>query len=100
MSGAYDVAVVGAGVVGCAVARELSRYELRTVLIEAGSDLGGGVSRGNSAILSPGADTPFGTLECRLVTRGHQRYVAEAPAMGLPCLALGSLTVAWTCGST
>ncbi len=90
-----DIAIIGAGVVGCAIARELSRYQLRTMLIEARSDLGDGVSKGNSAVLSTGADTPFGTLECQLVTRGHQRYLAEAPAMGLPFLPLGSLTVAW-----
>lgn len=95
MSGRFDVAIVGAGVVGCAVARELSRYELRTILIEARSDLGDGVSKGNSAVLSTGADTPFGSLECRLVARGHQRYLAEAPAMGLPIQEIGSLTVAW-----
>ncbi len=95
MTARYDIAIVGAGVVGCAIAREMSRYALRTVLIEARSDLGDGASKGNSAILSTGADTPFGTLECRLVTRGHERYLAEAPAMGLPFLATGSLTVAW-----
>ncbi len=95
MSERCDIAIIGAGVVGCAIARELSRYELRSVLIEARSDLGDGVSKGNSAVLSTGADTPFDTLECRLVARGHQRYLAEAPAMGLPFLPLGSLTVAW-----
>ncbi|MCC7049932.1 MAG: FAD-dependent oxidoreductase [Alphaproteobacteria bacterium] len=91
----FDVAIIGAGVVGCAVAREFSRYRLRTVLIEARSDLGDGASKGNSAILSTGSDTPFGTLENRLVTRGHERYRAEAPAMSLPILSVGSLTVAW-----
>ncbi|MSP50702.1 MAG: FAD/NAD(P)-binding oxidoreductase [Alphaproteobacteria bacterium] len=95
VSDRFDIAIVGAGVVGCAIARELSRYALRTVLIEARSDLGDGVSKGNSAVLSTGADTPFGTLECRLVARGHQRYLAEAPAMGLPVMPIGSLTVAW-----
>jgi glycerol-3-phosphate dehydrogenase len=92
----YDVAIIGAGVVGCAIARELSRYTLKTLLIEARTDFGDGVSKGNSAVLSTGADTPFGTLECELVTRGHERYVAEAPPMGLPVLKLGSLTVAWS----
>lgn len=95
MNDRFDVAVIGAGVVGCAVAREFSRYRLRTVLIEAGSDLGDGASKGNSAILSTGSDTPFGSLENRLVTRGHALYRAEAPALGLPILPVGSLTVAW-----
>jgi glycerol-3-phosphate dehydrogenase len=81
MSARCDIAIVGAGVVGCAIAREFSRYDLRTILIEARSDLGDGASKGNSAILSTGADTPFGTLECRLVTRGHERYLAEAPSL-------------------
>ena len=95
MTGRFDAAIIGAGVVGCAIARELSRYALRVALLEAKSDLGDGVSKGNSAVLSTGADTPFGTLECKLVARGHERYLAEAPAMGLPILKLGSLTVAW-----
>lgn len=96
MSEAYDIAIIGAGVVGCAIARELSRYQLRAIVLEADSDFGNGASKGNSAILSTGSDTPYGTLECRLVRRGHRRYVAEAPAMGLPFLPLGSLTVAWS----
>jgi len=95
MSERFDVAIIGAGVVGCAIARELSRYRLRTILIEARTDLGDGVSKGNSAVLSTGADTPFGSLECKLVARGYERYVAEAPAMGLPIRRIGSLTVAW-----
>ncbi|MBI3707093.1 MAG: FAD-dependent oxidoreductase, partial [Proteobacteria bacterium] len=86
MTERYDVAIIGAGVVGCAIARELSRYTLNTLLIEARTDFGDGVSKGNSAVLSTGADTPFGTPECELVARGHERYVAEAPPMGLPVL--------------
>jgi glycerol-3-phosphate dehydrogenase len=91
----YDVAIVGAGVIGCALARELSRYDLRTILLEAKTDLGDEASKGNSAILSTGADTPFGSLECDLVRRGYDRYLDEGPALGLPVLRVGSLTVAW-----
>jgi L-2-hydroxyglutarate oxidase LhgO len=77
----FDLAIIGAGVVGCAVAREFSRYDLKTVLLEARSDLGDEASKGNSAILSTGSDTPLGTLECALVKRGYERYVAEAPGL-------------------
>ena len=52
----YDVAVVGAGVVGCAIAMELSRYAIRTILIEARSDIGAATSKANSAILHTGFD--------------------------------------------
>lgn len=96
MNDRYDIAIIGAGVVGCAIAREFSRYDLRTVVLEADTDIGNGASKGNSAVLSTASDTPEGTLERRLVRRGHQRYRAEAPALGLPIESLGSLTVAWT----
>lgn len=92
----YDIAIVGAGVVGCAIARAFSRHRLRIILIEALSDLGGGASKGNSAVLSTGSDTPAGTLECRLVARGHALYCQEAPKLGLPIVTLGGLTVAWS----
>jgi glycerol-3-phosphate dehydrogenase len=92
----YDVAIIGAGVVGCAVARELSRYELRAILLEARSDLCDGASKGNSALMVSGYDLEEGTLERRLVMRGHQRYLAEAPALGLPIQQIGAMMLAWT----
>jgi glycerol-3-phosphate dehydrogenase len=92
----FDVAIIGAGVIGCAVARELSHYELATVMLEANSDLGAESSKGNSALMCSGYDTPRGSLERRLVRRGYARYLAEAPALGLPILRIGALTVAWT----
>ncbi|TMK71024.1 MAG: FAD-dependent oxidoreductase, partial [Actinobacteria bacterium] len=51
---AYDVAIVGAGDVGTAIARELARFELRIALIEAGPDVGAGTSKANTAILHTG----------------------------------------------
>jgi glycerol-3-phosphate dehydrogenase len=93
---AYDVVVVGAGVIGCAIARELSRYELSAVLLEANTDLGDGASKGNTALMCSGYDTPEGTLERRLVTRGYQRYLSEAPDLGLPIRKIGAATFAWT----
>lgn len=92
----YDVAIIGAGVVGCAVARELSRLELRVVLVEANSDLCDGASKGNSALMVSGYDLEAATLEGRLVRRGYARYLAEAPALGLPIGRIGAMTLAWT----
>jgi glycerol-3-phosphate dehydrogenase len=92
----YDVAVVGAGVVGAAIARELSRYELAVVLIEAGSDVGAGTSKANTALLHTGFDAKPGSLEARLVHRGHdllEEYAAEA---GIPLERTGALLVAWS----
>lgn len=92
----YDVAVIGAGVVGSAIARELSRYDLHCALIEAGPDVGVGTSKANTAIWHTGFDAKPGTLEARLLRRSHallQEYVPEA---GIPAERLGAVLVAWT----
>ena len=66
----YDIAIIGGGVVGTAIARELSRYALKTVLVEARPELGDESSKGNSALMCSGVDVPAGTLQRRLVRRG------------------------------
>ncbi|TVZ96380.1 FAD-dependent oxidoreductase [Streptomyces sp. BK340] len=92
----YDVAVVGAGVVGCAVARELARHpRLRIALVEAQDDVGQGTSKANTAILHTGFDATPGTLEARLVREGHQRLAAYAAECGIPVEEVGALLVAW-----
>ena len=63
---AYDVAIVGAGDVGAAIARELARFELRVALLDRG-DVGAGTSKANTAILHTGFDAKPGTHEARLV---------------------------------
>ncbi|MFJ9867997.1 FAD-dependent oxidoreductase [Streptomyces sp. NPDC101165] len=92
----YDVAVVGAGVVGCAVARELAHHpRLRIALVEAQDDVGQGTSKANTAILHTGFDATPGTLEARLVREGHQRLAAYAAESGIPVEEVGALLVAW-----
>lgn len=91
----YDVAIVGAGDVGSAIARELSRFHLRLALIEAGPDVGAGTSKANTAILHTGFDAKPGTLEARLVARGHDLLMAYADEVGIPVERTGALLVAW-----
>jgi len=94
-AGPYDVAVVGAGVVGAAVARELSRYELRLAILEAADDVGTGTSKANTAIWHTGFDADPGSLEAALLRRSHpllERYAHEA---GIPIEKTGALVVAW-----
>jgi glycerol-3-phosphate dehydrogenase len=90
-----DVAIVGAGVVGAAIARELTRFELRVTLLEAGPDVGAGTSKANTAILHTGFDAKPGTLEARLVARGHELMSDYAPRVGIPLERTGALLVAW-----
>ena len=92
---AYDVAIVGAGVVGTALARRLARYRLRTVLLERALDVGTGTSKANTAILHTGFDTQPGSLESALVRRGHALLLDYAAAAGIALEKTGAVLVAW-----
>ncbi|MEL7603979.1 MAG: FAD-dependent oxidoreductase, partial [Bacillota bacterium] len=61
----YDVAIVGAGVVGCLAARALSMRELSVCVIEAGADVATGASKANSGIVHAGYDAEPGSLKAR-----------------------------------
>lgn len=91
----YDIAVIGAGVVGAAIARELSRYELRTVLLEARDDVGIGTSKANTAIRHTGFDAKPATLESSLLRRGFGLLAEYARETGIPLEETGALLVAW-----
>src|SRR5207244_12731655 len=90
-----DVVIVGAGVVGAAIACDLTRFELTCTLLEAGRDVGVGTSKANTALLHTGFDAKPGTLEARLVRRGYELLSAYAPQAGIPLAAIGALLVAW-----
>jgi len=92
----YDVAVIGAGIVGSAIARELAGSHLSVALVEARSDVGDGTSKANTALLHTGFDATPGTLESRLVARGYHLLGEYAEATGIPVERTGALLVAWT----
>ncbi|MFJ5037004.1 FAD-dependent oxidoreductase [Streptomyces parvulus] len=92
----YDVVIVGAGVVGCAIARRLAHHPaLRVALVEAGDDVGQGTSKANTAILHTGFDAVPGSLEARLVRDGSRLLAAYAAESGIPVEPVGALLVAW-----
>jgi glycerol-3-phosphate dehydrogenase len=93
--GVLDVLVIGAGVVGTAIARELARYRLRTAVVEASGDVGDGTSKANTAILHTGFDAVPGSLESALVRDGGRRLTAYAEEAGIPLEPIGALLVAW-----
>ncbi len=92
----YDVAIIGAGAVGTAIARELSRYKLKIALVEAKSDVGMGTTKANTAIWHTGFDAKPGTLEAQLLRRSYALMESYAPEAGIPTERLGGLLVAWT----
>jgi glycerol-3-phosphate dehydrogenase len=91
----YDVAVIGAGVVGTAIGRQLARYRLRSVLLERANDVGTGTSKANTAIVHTGFDTQPGSLESFLVRRGHVLLTAYARTAGIALEETGAVLVAW-----
>lgn len=89
-----DVIIVGGGVVGCAIARELSRFDVSVLLIEQAPDVATGTSKANSGILHAGFDAEPGTWKARLNVRGSRLYAELAKGLGIPRKATGSLVVA------
>jgi glycerol-3-phosphate dehydrogenase len=91
----YDVVVIGAGIVGSAIARELSGHELSVALLDARSDVGDGTSKANTAILHTGFDATPGTLESAMVSRGYQLLSEYSARTGIPIEHTGAILVAW-----
>ena len=95
VDGTADVAVIGAGVVGCAIARQLAVAGASVVVLDRAPDVGDGTSKANTAILHTGFDTVPGSLESRLVARGHGLLADYAAAAGVAVERTGALLVAW-----
>ena len=91
-----DVVIIGAGVVGCALARELAGFAVTTVVLEAAADIGDGTSKANTAILHTGFDCVPGTLESRLVREGYGLLADYARAAGIAVEETGAVLVAWS----
>lgn len=92
----FDLAVIGAGVVGCAVLRAFTLAGASSVLLERGADILSGASKGNSAILHTGFDAPTGSLEHRCIREGYQEYLQIHEELNLPLVKSSALMVAWT----
>lgn len=92
------VAVVGAGVVGCCVARELCRFAVRMVVLEAGDDIACGATRANSGIVHAGFDPQPGTLKARYNALGSVLYPRWASELGFGYYRNGSMVAAFSDG--
>ncbi|MCY0880029.1 MAG: FAD-dependent oxidoreductase [Firmicutes bacterium] len=87
MKNHWDVIVIGAGIVGTAIARALSRYSLSTLVVDRSRDLGTGTSKANSAIIHTGFDAPVGSLEAQLLQRSRvlwDELLENAPIPWVP----------------
>jgi len=89
----YDVVIIGAGVVGSAIARELSRYQLNICVVEKEEDVCSGTSKANSAIVHSGVDAKAGTLKAKLNLQGSQMMESLSAELDIPYKKNGSLIV-------
>ncbi|NLF62141.1 MAG: NAD(P)/FAD-dependent oxidoreductase [Lentisphaerae bacterium] len=91
----YDIVIIGGGVIGCAIARELKRWRLKVALCERSDDVGAGASKANSAIVHPGHSAKPGTDMARLNVVGNQLYDQLCQELDITFQRCGSLTVAF-----
>lgn len=89
----YDAVIIGAGVIGCAVARELSRYELNVAVLERESDVCEGTSKANSAIIHAGFDAVPGTMKARFNVEGNKLMDKVSQELDIPFLRNGAMVV-------
>lgn len=91
----YDVAIIGAGVTGCAIARELSRYELKIIVIDKASDVCEGTSKANSGIAHAGFDAVPGTMKAKLNVRGSRMLEQLSKDLDIPYKKNGAMVVSF-----
>src|ERR1017187_2731322 len=93
--GGADVVIIGAGVVGTAIARTIAGYELTCVLVDAAGDVGTGTTKANTATLRCGFNRAPASLERRLLRRGSRLLPGYARRAGIPVERTGALVVGW-----
>lgn len=89
----YDVIIIGGGVVGCAIARELARWDRKIALFERASDVCEGTSKANSGIIHAGYDATPGTLKAKLNVQGNQMMEILAKELDIPFKKNGSFVL-------
>lgn len=90
----YDVLIVGGGIIGCAIARQLSRYHLRVALCEKEAEVGFGTTKANSGIIHGGHHASPETLKGKLEWEGNRGWDRLCAELGFGFRRIGELTVA------
>ncbi|MFO7951538.1 MAG: FAD-dependent oxidoreductase [Bacillota bacterium] len=92
----YDAAIIGAGIIGTAVARELAKYNLNLILLEKDSDVANGTTKANSAIIHAGFDPKPGTFKAKFNVEGSRIYDQFCRELDVPFKRTGSLVIAFS----
>ncbi len=89
----FDVTIIGTGAIGCAIARELSRYKLSTCVVEKDVDIANGTTKANSAIVHAGFDAKPESLKGKLNAKGNAMFDKLAKELDFPFKRIGSLVL-------
>lgn len=89
----YDVVIIGAGITGCVIARELSRYDLHVAVVDKAGDVAMGTTKANSAIVHAGYDAVPGTVKAEMNVAGNAMFDQLAKELDFPFLRNGSLVL-------
>ncbi len=89
----FDITIIGAGVIGCSISRELSKYNLKTCVIEKSSDVASGTTKANSAIVHGGYDADSITMKGKLNAKGNAMFTSLAKELDFPFKRNGSLVL-------
>lgn len=93
MTETFDIAIVGAGITGCAIARQLARFELSICVVEAANDIALGASKANGGLVHAGYDPASGTLKAQVNARGCELYGTWAQELGFLFCRTGSMVL-------
>lgn len=91
----YDVLIIGAGVIGASIFRELTKYNLKVVVVEKENDVAMGTTKANSAIIHAGYDPKCGTLMAKYNVRGNDMFEKICSELSVPFKRIGSLVLAF-----
>jgi len=91
----YDVVVIGAGIIGASVARELAKYDLNVKVLEKENDVANGTTKANSAIVHAGYDPKNGTMMAKVNVKGNEMFEEICNELDVPFERIGSLVLAF-----
>ena len=91
----YDVVIIGAGVIGTSIFRELTKYNVKVAMVEKENDVSMGTSKANSAIVHAGYDPKAGTLMAKLNVKGNEMFENLCKELSVPFKRNGSLVLAF-----
>ena len=90
-----DVVIIGAGITGCAVARQLSKYKLNVLVLEREDDISCGTTKSNNGMIHSGYDSKHGSLKAEMNVKGNAMYTQWAQDLHFACKRTGSFVLAF-----